>query len=304
MTARRPDAAARAWARVAARLAALALATTSLAACGGSPSPPRAATPTAAGTATATATPRAAVPALCRPLRVRTLGTVTAPGATELSGLARTPDGTFWTHNDSGDVPRLFQLDGRGRLLAEVHVSGAQAVDWEDIAADGRTLYVGDIGDNEAKRPNVVVYRIDGTAATPIPLTYADGPHDAETLLVDRGRIVVVTKDFSGTAGVYVAHDGHLRRRATLRLGVGQALTAGDVAPHVIVLRSYDRAFVFARRRDESIVSTLERAPCTAGADLIREGQGESLALRRDGHAFYTLPEGRRPRLRRYEDAG
>ena len=40
------------------------------------------------------------------------------PAATELSGLARARDGRFWTHNDSGDGPRVFALDRRGRAPA------------------------------------------------------------------------------------------------------------------------------------------------------------------------------------------
>ena len=71
-----------------------------------------------------------------------------------------------------------------------------------------------------------------------------------------------------------------------------------------VVLRTYDRAFVWSRRGSESVASTLRRRPCTADADLLVEGQGEALALTRDGRAFYTVPEGRRPALRRYAPAG
>src|SRR6201999_1774668 len=102
-------------------------------------------------------------------------------------------------------------------------------------------------------------------------------------LLVDpkSGAIVVVTKDLAGEAGVYQASGGRLRKRATLSFGIGQPLTAGDVSGdgRTIVLRSYDRAWVFTRRPKESLVAALERDPCTAGADLLDEGQGESLAL-------------------------
>jgi hypothetical protein len=240
---------------------------------------------------------------------VRKTGRVDAAGATELSGLALSRSGLLWAHNDSGDSPRLFAFDRRGRLRREVAVGNAQAIDWEDIAIRGRTLYVGDIGDNLAQRPNVTVYRLaeprtTSAQAQRIDLRYADGARDAETLLVDprTGAIVVVTKDLGGVAGVYVAAKGKLVKRATLELGVGQPLTAGDVSAdgRTIVLRSYDRAFVYPRRRGESLVHALRRKPCTAGADLLDEGQGESLALTRDGRAFYTLPEGVNPILRRY----
>jgi hypothetical protein len=280
-------------------------------ACGGSsaPSPPRPDTTPAARAATPTATPRP--PALCVPLNVRKVGTVTMPAATELSGLALSRSGTLWAHNDSGDSPRVFALDRRGRLRREVAVVGAEAVDWEDIAIRGRTLYVGDIGDNLAQRASVTVYRfaeppagVTSVAAQRIDLRYTDGAHDAEALLVDprNGAIAVVTKDVGGGSGVYVASSGQLRKRATLQLGVGQLITAGDVSGdgHTIVLRSYDRAFVYPRRKGESLARALKRDPCVAGEDLLDEGQGESLALTRDGRAFYTVPEGARPALRRY----
>ena len=59
----------------------------------------------------------------------------------------------FWAHNDSGDVPRIFAIDRSGALRATVAVNVPAAVDWEDIAIDGKTIYIGDIGDNGAARP-------------------------------------------------------------------------------------------------------------------------------------------------------
>jgi hypothetical protein len=86
-------------------------------------------------------------------------------------------------------------------------------------------------------------------------------------------------------------------------LGAGEAVTAGDVSAdgRTIALRTYDHAFAWRRRAGETIVATLRRRPCGADADLAREGQGEALALTADGRAFLTVPEGRRPALRRYE---
>ena len=229
-----------------------------------------------------------------------------------MSGLVLARSGVFWAHNDSGDVPRLIALGRDGRLRGEVAVTGAEHVDWEAIAARGRTLYIGDIGDNFAQRPEVVVYRVPepapgvtSVAAERIALRYPDGAHDAEALLVDprTGSVAIVTKDFSGEARVYTGRT--LRRVATLRLGVGQAITAGDISAdgRVIALRSYDRAFTWTRRRGESLARALRRKPCVAATGMLAEGQGETLALSRDGRAFYTLPEGPNPSLRRYAEA-
>lgn len=264
-------------------------------------------------------------PVLCGRLRARILGHVNAAAATELSGLvlSQTQPGVLWTHNDSSDRPRVFAVASDGRLLATLDVSGAQAFDWEDIADSRDGLLIGDIGDNLAQRPSISVYRVAEASVTSsgagavtrtapasrIELRYPDGPRDAETLLRDpgSGALVIVAKSYGETAGVYV--DDHptaggavttLRRTGTLRaLG---AITAGDVSAdgRVVALRSYDRAYIWARRRGESLAGVLRRKPCSPPIHLFVEGQGESLALDRAGDAFYTVPEGKRPAIRRY----
>jgi hypothetical protein len=276
-------------------------------------------------TATTAATPAVREPALCAaPLRVRVTGRVTAAAASELSGLvvSRSRPGVLWTHNDSGDSARLLAVTTSGRTLAEVSLTGAQNVDWEDLAiGPGGALLVGDIGDNPGRRASVVVYRVpEPRVAVAAPssvavaaryeLRYPDGARDAEALLFDRasGAIVIVTKSFGGDAGVYVARRPSSRRVTTLRrsgtvtLGAGEAVTAGDVSADgsTIALRTYGRAFVWRRRPGETVAAALRRRHCSADADLLREGQGEALALTGDGRAFFTVPEGRRPALRRY----
>src|ERR687890_1007828 len=85
----------------------------------------------------------------------------------ESSGIvaSRRNPGLFWTHNDSGDGPLVYAFDRAGRSRGAWRVEGAQARDWEDIAAGrgpepGRAyLYAGDIGDNEERREFVTVYR-------------------------------------------------------------------------------------------------------------------------------------------------
>ena len=244
------------------------------------------------------------------------------PAAQELSGLAlsRVQPGVLWAHNDSGDGPRLLAVGRNGRSRGIFEVSGAQAVDWEDVAVRGQDLYVGDIGDNARQRPDIVVYRLGEppvdqgggatTPATALRLRYPDGPHDAEALLVDprTGELVLVTKEFDGVADVYVARPPQsagaaipLRRAARVDLGVGAAVTAGAVSPEgsVLALRTYDRLFVWSRRRGESIARALRRRPCSPPT-VLREPQGEALALERTGRAALTVTEGPAPVLRRY----
>jgi len=252
---------------------------------------------------------------------------VGTPAATELSGLvlSRAHHGVLWTHNDSGDRARVFAVAPGGRLLGEVAVTGAENFDWEDIAigpgGGGRdALYVGDIGDNLAQRSDIAVYRLPepppggGTAtADRLGLRYPDGAHDAEALIVDpsTGALVIATKDLSGRARLYVAaHPSPaavttMRRAGEVSLGNSLPVTAGDVSADgaTVALRTYDRAFVWSRHSGESLVAATRRRPCSPRADLLAEGQGEALALTANGRAFYTVPEGKRPALRRYAAA-
>jgi hypothetical protein len=272
-------------------------------------------------TGTAAKPAAAARPVLCAKLDVRVVGHVAAAAATELSGLvlSRSQRGVLWTHNDSGDAPRLLAIGLDGRLLADVALSGAQAFDWEDIAAGPRALYVGDIGDNVPQRDAIVVYRVPEprvdagpttAPATRIELRYPDGRRDAEALLRDpvTGALVVISKRATGRAGIYVADRPTagtattMRRRGSVSLAAGEEVTAGDVSAdgRTIVLRTYTTAYVWMRRSGERVAEALRRKPCAAGAALLREGQGEAVAVAADGQAFYTVPEGFDPAIRRY----
>lgn len=273
------------------------------------------------------AAPASARPPLCTRLRARVTGQVDTPAATELSGLvlSRSQKGVLWTHNDSGDRARLLAVAPDGRALADVALTGAQNADWEDIALGGTpeggdALYVGDIGDNEAERSSVAVYRIDeprpaqggpqSAMSRKLTFRYPDGPHDAEALLADpsSGDLVIVTKSFDGKAGVYVAdspRDGSttvLRRAGNLALGAAEAVTAGDLSAdgRTIVIRTYGSLFTWSRRAGESVASALRRRACAARADLLVEGQSEAVALTPNGRAFYTVPEGDQPSIRRW----
>lgn len=123
----------------------------------------------------------------------------------ESSGLA-VEDGRFATINDSGDTGRVFTVDpGDGRTVAVTSWEG-EPEDLEAMALtpDGDVL-VGDVGDNLAERGSIELVRVPfGTDGTVTPrtyqLTYPDGPHDAEALLVHprSGQVLVVAKEFIG----------------------------------------------------------------------------------------------------------
>ena len=204
-----------------------------------------------------------------------------APRLGESSGVApsRRP-GVYWSHNDSGDGPFLYATDSAGRDLGAVRVDGAVNVDWEDIARGpcasppGTCLYIGDIGDNSARRRSVVVYVVREpdpptgpsdtgryvTAIDSIRLRYPDHPHDAEALAVTaEGRLLIVTKDLSARARLFAAPlAGHgaepvtLDPVCTLQVAVnpirGRLVTGAALSPDQrwLVVRTYVSLHVFA----------------------------------------------------------
>lgn len=250
-------------------------------------------------------------------------GTVLTEEITEASGLAASSRGVLWVNNDSGDRPRLLAIRPDGALAATLEIPSATAVDWEDLAigpGEGGVdyLYAADIGDNDAKRKDVVVYRVSEPSlpsegppvtrdATPLPitLTYPDGAHDAETLLVDptSGDLFIVTKSKSGGSGVYRAaapqvtgprvleHVGDLQfgkppLEGNMRATGGSVSRTGDL----VVIRTYDHVFGWTRNPGESIAQALVRPPCELPS--MTEPQGESVAIAADGRGYFTLSEG------------
>ncbi|MEV5607955.1 WD40 repeat domain-containing protein [Streptomyces sp. NPDC052225] len=148
--------------------------------------------------------------------------TIQDPRITESSGLAasRAHPGVYWTHNDSDDGAYLYAIDGRtGKTVATLTLTGVGAprdVEAISVGPDG-DLYVGDIGDNLGGKWNHVwIYKLpepkklrDQTVrATQYVVRYADGPRNAEAMMVHpkTGRVYIIEKDEDG-GGLYEGPD-------------------------------------------------------------------------------------------------
>jgi hypothetical protein len=239
---------------------------------------------------------------------------ILVPELPEGSGLAvskRTP-GRLWAHNDSGQ-PVIFALDSSGKVTGRVQVTGAMVDDWEAIAVgpcgNRSCLHIGDIGDNEANRKRVTVYRLpepetaSGSAAVAevFHATYPDGAHDAEALLIDGdGRLYIVTKGETGPVAVYrfpaalkSGMDHRLERvggAGAAKGGAATRVTDGAVSPDGdwAVLRT-TAALVFYRASDLLAGRWNESARVDLAA--AREPQGEGVALG-PGNTVFVAGEG------------
>ncbi len=256
------------------------------------------------------------------------VGTVADPAIDEASGLvdSRANAGVLWTHNDSGDSPRLFGLSHAGELLAILDVEGVSSGDWEDLAlgtdpeTGGAWLIAGDIGDNSHARDDVHLRIVEeprtepgqdlvelGLSARSLDLTYPDGEMlDSEAMLFDpvTQDILLVTKDYGGEARIYRKPAPHLpdtttelELLATLDFSAspltGGATTGADISPlgDLIVIRTYgSTAYVFRRDQAFDLADAFSTEPCPV--KLVAERQGETIAFAADSAGLYTLSEG------------
>ncbi|MFE3925986.1 WD40 repeat domain-containing protein [Streptomyces sp. YIM B13508] len=140
--------------------------------------------------------------------------TINDPRVTESSGLAasRQHPGVYWTHNDSDDGPHLYAVDGStGDTVARLTLTGIGTPrDVEAISVGpGDRLFVADVGDNLGGTwPYVWIYELpeperlqDATVrATQYVVKYADGPRDAEAMVVHpkTGRVYLIDKHEDG----------------------------------------------------------------------------------------------------------
>lgn len=256
---------------------------------------------------------------LCEPPAIYTVsGLVSDPELSEISGMvaSRSANRTYWVHNDSGNDADLFALTASGESRGTVALVGAPATDWEDIARGPGPrrgvdyLFVGDIGDNLRARSSVLVHRLEEPAFDSgsvsaadydtFELTYPDGPHDAETLMVDpvRGELVIMTKEWDGSSRIYSvgpfaagSTSAELRYRGTVQLG--GLVTAGDVSADGtrVLLRSYADIRGWQRDPARPLWQAFAEPGCAMASP--DENQGEAIAFTADGDGYATIGEGR-----------
>ncbi|MDZ4700979.1 MAG: hypothetical protein SH809_14825, partial [Rhodothermales bacterium] len=130
-------------------------------------------------------------------------------------------------------------------------------------------------------------------------LTYPDGPHNSETLMVDpaTGDLYIVTKS-SGRQAVYRAplapaggaafvleRVGEVALRGSVSLT--QRAVAGDISPsgRWSLVKSYDVVYRYEAGLDPWYADTPEAMP------YVPEPQGEAIAWAADESGYFTLSE-------------
>ena len=142
---------------------------------------------------------------------VRLLARMSDPRIKESSGVvaSRRYTNVFWTHNDGGGPKKqvLYAIDREGNTRPFFSVIDVTLHDWEDIAIDDAGhLFIGDTGNNDAKRDTLAVYEMDepnpqAAAGSISPkrawnLRFPQAPFDCESLFVWKDQGYVISKVF------------------------------------------------------------------------------------------------------------
>ncbi len=228
--------------------------------------------------------------------------TMKDPRLAELSGIYADKD-RWYAVNDGGEQATIMVMKKNCTVERQI-VAKLDPFDIEDLgrAPDG-TFLLADGGDNSLTRTTVALIALTpGGKTTLYRLTYPDGKHDSEALLVGaNGAPYFITKDV-GSAGVYspirqMKSPGPtpMKKVATIKLAAtgtkggpvppaigSRTITGGAVSPDgkVIAVRTYTDAYLYASP-DKDIIKALGTKPVRV--PLPNEAQGEALAFEPDG---------------------
>jgi hypothetical protein len=266
----------------------------------------------------------------CEPWEyVKKTGKVEKKRVDEASGLvmSRKTPGVLWTLNDEAGDTRLFALDLSGDLVAQAKLART-SIDWEDLAPGPcagpgeHCLYIADTGGSKSGRAVVQILRLAEPvwqsersprlhlAARDVEVAefrYVDGKaRDAEALIVDA----------SGTLWLFDKHD---KRTTLFKAAFSRGLTPGAKLHSVadrgdiervtaadlnadgsrFILRDDDKAYEFSIPSGGDVASGFRGDHHTV--ELERERQGEAIAYDVTGNRFFTLSEGKREPIFRYD---
>lgn len=248
--------------------------------------------------------------------------TITDSKLDELSGLIATANG-YIVINDSSEQAsrkRIFYLNNKCTVTKSVQYSGGGPRDTEDLAVspDGNTLWIADIGDNPnstERRSSVALWSmpINGSKKPTIHrLSYPDGKHDAEALLMNGdGTPIIVTKT-GGKAGLYSPAAGAMKPNnetpvAMTKVGevtlpktttdnpfgpIGRLMVTGAARSSdggKVALRTYADAFEYDVSGGDVVKALTTGEPRVTALDS--DQFGEALAYSADDKSFLTVSD-------------
>lgn len=205
----------------------------------------------------------------------------------ESSGLEKTGPNSFWSHNDSGGQPDLYEFDSSGVLIKTLHVTNAVNMDWEDLAqGDTGEFYIGDFGNNTNNRAAIsgnplTIYIISdpdladtNTTAQALIFDYEDRDYsatalnhnfDMEAFFFFEDSLHLFTKNRTNPTNGWIKHYVLPAQAGTYTAMLvdsfnngGTLITSADLSPdeRTVVLIGQDRIYLFSCFQGTRFLST------------------------------------------------
>jgi len=245
-------------------------------------------------------------------------GRLTCDALNEASGLAMSHHYTnvLWSHNDSGDESRLYAMSTQGKHLGIFQLRDIEVIDCEDMTigpgpiTDTSFIYLGDIGDNKARRNVKTIYRLKEPVIPDnskdihwidhfdcITFQYPDGSRDAETLLLDpKTRDLYVVSKREKQVGIYrlsypqfTASINMAEKVATIPLSW---VVGGDLSPdgNELLIKTEGTVYYW-KKNDQADFVTFFSSPNLVSVPYTRELQGEAICWFRQSMGYFTVSE-------------
>lgn len=273
------------------------------------------------------------------------------PPIDEMSGIVKSRRyfDTFWVHNDSGDIARIFAINSHGQVIKPpyeedfwvnepvsgkkpwegIRVEGASNIDWEDIAIDGDTLYLSDMGNNGNARRDLGVYVIaePNPAATAsvralkfLHIVYPDQKEfpgknwhfDCEAIFVRNHKLYFITKHRKDGNFLFPEDSAKLYRLDTNftdqpnvlkkldeQTGLGGWVTAADLSPDgktLAVLTNAPKAGIWlydiSKTKETWLHAPARRIPLTGvrQAEAICFVDGKTVLVTNEQRDIFRVP--------------
>jgi len=166
----------------------------------------------------------------------------------ENSGIVSYSPSSVWFVEDNGNSDNLYRTDFSGNIIKHLDVKNAKNADWEDLTKDkGGNLFIGDFGNNDNTRKNLVILKLpnpeiekgDKINAQKIKFNYPEQQefpprrgalfYDAEAFFHYKGHLYIFTKNrtnpFTGETLIYKIPDIKGNYKAKL---IGKIFMCGD----------------------------------------------------------------------------
>lgn len=233
----------------------------------------------------------------------------------EASGLVASVNnaGYLWVINDSGNTSDVYLMDTTATVVLQCRLKNIKNRDWEDIAvgpgpAEGKTyVYVGDIGDNEAKFQLKFIYRFEEPVwsrdseemeieqVDTLLIRLPDGNRDSEAFTIHpKTKDLFLFSKREDSIRAYVTRfpfEADTLVPERIAILPYRLVVAADFSPEgtEFLLKTYENIYYWKKPDETTVAQMLMTPPIML--PYKPEPQGESIAWARDGSGYFTLSE-------------